>query len=54
MIDDPADPANDTNECGNGVTCTKHQIRVTNNGDAQDFHVGSHVWQDRTYAWRNA
>ena len=54
MIDDPADAANNTDECGSGATCTKHQIRITNNGDDQYFHVGGHVWQDRTYAWRNA
>ena len=53
MRDDPADAARATTECGS-ATCTKHQIRITNNGADQAFHVGGHVWQDRTYAWRNA
>ena len=53
MQDDPAEASRATNEC-NGATCTKHQIRITNNGPDQAFHVGGHVWQDRTYAWRNA
>jgi hypothetical protein len=53
MQDDPADASRATTECWGG-TCTKHQIRITNNGADQAFHVGAHVWQDRTYAWRNA
>ena len=52
MQDDPAEAARATTECGGN--CTKHQIRITNNGADQAFHVGGHVWQDRTYAWRNA
>lgn len=53
MIEDPKDESRNTTECG-GATCTKHQIRVKNNGAAQNVYVGGHVWQDRSYAWRDA
>ena len=44
MKDDPAEEANNTYECDFVTTCTKHQIRITNNGADQVFHVGGHVW----------
>jgi hypothetical protein len=32
----------------------QHTIKITNDSDsAQNIHVGSHIWQDRTYSWYN-
>ena len=32
---------------------TKHTLTVTNSGPAQTVHVGTHIWQDRSYSYQN-
>merc|ERR1712195_233562 len=37
-----------------GATQGAHTIKVTNDsGSSQKIHVGSHIWQDRTYSEAN-
>ena len=50
MFNDRKAPSANEEDCSN---CTQHIIDITNNGAAQDVHVGAHVWQDRTYGWYN-
>lgn len=35
-------------------TSGQHTIKITNDSESsQKIHVGSHIWQDRTYSWYN-
>jgi hypothetical protein len=48
LDDDTGD--NSTNSSCDG--CTQHVLKVTNKlNEAQEVHVGAHVWQDRGYGW---
>ena len=53
MLDDPQDSSRAVSG-GACNGCTEHVLKVKNDGEeAQEIHVGAHVWQDRGYGWFN-
>jgi hypothetical protein len=48
-LDDDTGDNSTTSGCDG---CTQHVLKVTNKlNEAQEVHVGAHVWQDRGYGW---